>query len=130
MERVAVTGAAEFSGTASTKQLLAKAFVFHTTIGGRSAGDFLRLCEAPLRLNLTSARSLRRLSTKSAPRTIGVCHDSVCHRTDRSCWRNPVPDPHRAWRKGAHSIAAELSLFSREVKRKLCRKVERPVQSR
>jgi uncharacterized protein YbjT (DUF2867 family) len=67
MERIAVTGAAEFSGTASTKQLLAKAFVFHTTIGGRSAGDFLRLCEAPLRLNLTSARSLRRLSTKSAP---------------------------------------------------------------
>lgn len=39
MERIAVTGAAEFSGTASTKQLLAKAFVFHTTtVGGRSAG--------------------------------------------------------------------------------------------
>ena len=38
MERVAVTGAAEFSGTASTKQLLATAFVFHTTVGGRGAG--------------------------------------------------------------------------------------------
>jgi len=38
MERIAVTGAAEFSGTASTKQLLATAFVFHTTVGGRSAG--------------------------------------------------------------------------------------------
>ena len=38
MERIAGMGAAEFSGTASTKQLLAKAFVFHTTVGGRSAG--------------------------------------------------------------------------------------------
>jgi len=67
MERIAVTGAAEFSGTASTKQLLAKAFVFHTTVGGRSAGGFLGLCAAPLPPDLTSARSLRWLSTKSDP---------------------------------------------------------------
>jgi hypothetical protein len=47
MERIAVTGAAEFSGTASTKQLLAKAFVFHTTVGGRSAGGLpSSLCSA------------------------------------------------------------------------------------